>query len=48
MASAVAMMFGGAVLNALTFTGGKFYSQNWAKAMTLKKKMRDMTRQSND
>ena len=46
MASAVAMISGGAVVNALAFTGGKYYSQNWAKAMTLKRKKRDMTRQS--
>ena len=48
MASAVAMMIGGAVVNALAFTGGIFfYSQNWEKLKMLKKKEKDMTEQSN-
>ena len=48
MASAVAMMIGGAVVNALAFTGGNFlYSQNWEKLKTLKKKEKDMIEQSN-
>ena len=46
MASAVALVIGGAVVNASSFTGGNFYSQNWAKAMALQRKKRDMTRQS--
>ena len=47
MAMAVAMMIGGAVVNALAFTGGNFYSQNWEKLKMLKKKERGMTKQSN-
>ena len=47
MASAVAMMIGGAVVNALAFTGGNFLSQNWEKLKTLKKKEKDMIEQSN-
>ena len=47
MASAVAMMIGGAVVNALAFTGGNFYSQNWEKLKMLKKKEKDMIEQSN-
>ena len=48
MASAVAMMIGGAVVNALAFTGDTFfYSQNWEKLKTLKKKEKDMIEQSN-
>ena len=47
MASAVAMMIGGAVVNALAFTGGNFYSRNWEKLKMLKKKEKDMIEQSN-
>ena len=47
MASAVAMMIGGAVVKALAFIGGNFYSQNWEKLKMLKKKERGMTKQSN-
>ena len=43
MASAVAMTIGGAVVYVFAFTGGYFLFSNWAKAMTLKKKKRDMT-----
>ena len=49
MASAVAMMIGGAVVNALAFTEGNFFdSQNWEKHKTLKKKERGMIKQSNN
>ena len=47
MTSDVAMMIGGAVVNALAFTMVLFCFRNWAKAMTLEKKARDMTRQPN-
>ena len=48
MASAVAMMIGGAVVNALAFTGGIFYSQTGKKLKILKKKEKDMIEQSNN
>ena len=47
MASAVAMMIGAAVVNALAFTGGNFYSQNLEIIKTLRKKEKDMLEQSN-
>ena len=47
MASAVAMMIGDAVVNALAFTGGNFLFSNWEKLKMLKKKEKDMIEQSN-
>ena len=47
MASVVAMMIGGAVVNAQAFTGGIFFSQNWEKLKMLKKVEKDMIEQSN-
>ena len=47
MASAVAIMIGGAVVNALAFTGGIFLFQNWEKLKMLKKKEKDIIEQSN-
>ena len=47
MASAVAMMIGGAVVNALAFTGGNFLFSKLGKIKTLKKKEKDMIEQSN-
>ena len=40
-------MIGGAVVNALAFTGGNVFSQNWEKLKMLKKKEKDMIEQSN-
>ena len=49
MASAVAMMIGGAVVNALVFTGGNFLFSKLAKKLKmLKKKEKDMIEQSNN
>ena len=47
MASAVAMMIGGAVVNALAFTGGNFLFSKLDKLKMLKKKEKDMIEQSN-
>ena len=46
MASAVAMMIGGAVVNALAFTGGNFLFSKLGKNQDAEKKERDMTKQS--
>ena len=48
MASAIAMMIGGAVLNALAFTGGNFLFSKLGKIKTLRKKEKDMIEQSNN
>ena len=48
MASAVAMMIGGAVVNAWPSQEVIFYSQNWEKLKMLKKKEKDMIEQSNN
>ena len=49
MASAIAMMVGGAIVNALAFSGGNFFIlKTGEKATMLKKKKRDMIKQSNN
>ena len=48
MASAVAMTVGESIVNTRAFSGSYFYSQNWGKATMLKKKERDMIKQSNN
>ena len=47
MASAVAMMIGGAVVNALAFTGGNFLFSKLGKTQDAEKKEKDMIEQSN-
>ena len=47
MASAVAMMIGGAVVNALAFTGGNFLFPKLGKTQDAEKKEKDMIEQSN-
>ena len=46
MASAVAMMIGGAVVNALAFTGGNFLFSKLGKTQDAEKKEKDMIKQS--
>ena len=48
MASAVAMMIGGAVVNALAFTGSNFLFSKLGKTTMLRRKEKDMIKQSNN
>ena len=49
MASAVAMMIGGAVINALAFTGSNFFILKTRKKTTmLRRKEKGMIKQSNN
>ena len=48
MASAVAMMVGGALVNALAFSGSNYLFSHMGKSMMLKKKERDMIKLRNN